>query len=116
MAKTIIIVLVNRRNGAVIAEHVEIADNFWKRGIGLMFKKSFDGALIFPHVGKTSFHGFFCRFPILLVCLDESNRVTETKVLQPWGVEDVNCATVIELDARRSYDIKKGDELVWNED
>ena len=114
--KTIIIVLVNTRTGKPIVERVEVADTFWKRGIGLMFKKSFDGALVFPNVGTTSFHGFFCFFPILLVCLDGDNRVVELKRLDPWQVVPVNCKTVIELDARRKYDIKPGDELIWNED
>jgi len=108
-------VLVNRRSGRVLAEHVEIANTFWKRATGLMFRRRFDGALIFPDVGRTSFHGFFCFFPILLVCLDEQNRVKETKVLRPWSVLDVDCKTVIELDARNHWDVKKGDELVWNE-
>ncbi len=108
--------LVNRRSGRILTEHVEIADSFLKRGIGLMFRRKFDGALVFPNVGKTSFHGFFCLFPILLLCLDEQNRVREIKILKPWSVVDVDCETVIELDARRNWDVKKGDELVWNAD
>jgi len=109
-------VLVNRRSGRILTEHVEIADSFLKRGIGLMFRRNYDGALIFPNVGKTSFHGFFCFFPILLLCLDEQNRVREMKILKPWSVVDVDCETVIELDARKKWDVKKGDEMVWNAD
>lgn len=81
-----------------------------------MFKRSYDGALIFPNVGKTSFHGFFCFFPILIVCLDKQNKVKSMKVLKPWEIVPVNCTTVIELDARKKWDVKEGDELSWNED
>jgi len=110
-----ITVLVNRRSGEVLAEHVEIAQDPLRRGIGLMFRSGYDGAMIFPRVGKASFHGFFCRFPILLVCLDGDNRVKAKKILKPWAIVSVDCETAIELDARRNLDIKIGDELVWNE-
>jgi len=109
-------VLVNRTNGATIVEHVEVADSFWKRATGLMFKTRYDGALVFPHVGREAFHGFFCFFPILIVCLDEQNRVKAIKTLQPWAIVPVDCETVIELDARTDWPIRIGDELVWNED
>lgn len=108
--------LVNRTKNVPLTEHVEIADSFWKRAVGLMFKRNFRGALVFPGVGREAFHGFFCFFPILLVCLDKQNRVKEKKMLKPWAVVPVNCATVIELDARKEWAIDEGDELSWNED
>ncbi len=107
--------LVNKRTGKIVAERVEVAKTFWKRATGLMLKRKYDGALVFPNVGREAFHGFFCRFPILIVCLDQNNRVTDLKILNPWSVVAVNCRTAIELDARRAWDIKKGDELVWDE-
>lgn len=107
--------LVNRTKNKILTERVDVAHDFFSRAWGLMFRKKYDGAMVFPHVGKTSFHGFFCFFPILLVCLDEQNRVKEAKILKPWSVVSVNCETVIELDARKEWDIEKGDELVWDE-
>jgi len=94
-----------------LASRVERADSFLKRALGLMFKGSYDGALIFPIKGKTFFHGFFCRFPILLICL-ENNRVICKKVLNPWTVEEVRGDTVIEMDARKNPPVDVGDEVV----
>ncbi len=107
--------LVNRRTGKPLAKNVEIADTFFKRAIGLMFRGSYDGALVFPRVGKTSFHGFFCFFPITLICLDAKNRVIDVKTLKPWSAVNVNCETVIEMDARNNPDVREGDELIWHE-
>ncbi len=108
--------LVNRTKNIVLTEHVEIADSPWKRSTGLMFKRRYEGALVFPRVGREVFHGFFCFFPILIVCLDEQNRVKAKKILKPWAMVPVNCETVIELDARKRWEIDVGDELSWNED
>ena len=108
--------LVNRTTGEVITKEVDVADNPLKRGLGLMFKRSYDGALIFPEVGKTTFHGFFCFFPILLLCLDEWGKVREKILLKPWRTVRVDCATVVELDARKKWRVRLGDELSWNVD
>lgn len=108
--------LVNRSNGEVLTTHVEVADNVFKRGLGLMFKGSYEGALVFPKVRDASFHGFFCFFPILLLCLDKENRVAHKKVLKPWSLLRLRCETVIELDARREWKVNEGDELSWNAD
>ncbi|HID09151.1 TPA: hypothetical protein EYP13_02885 [Candidatus Micrarchaeota archaeon] len=112
--KNNIIVLVNLTTGKILAERVEIADNPLRRGIGLMFRKSYDGALVFPDVGNATFHGFFCFFPILLLCLDGDGRVTSKKILEPWRVVRVNCSTVVELDARKKWNVNVGDELIWD--
>jgi uncharacterized membrane protein (UPF0127 family) len=108
--------MVNRTKGKTITERVDVANTFFSRAWGLMFRKEYDGAMVFPHVGRESFHGFFCFFPILLVCLDEQNRVKDIKLLKPWRLVPVNCETVIELDARKKWEIEKGDELSWDED
>ncbi len=105
--------LYNRSRGVVIAKRVHVARGLW-RGIGLMFRHSFDGALVFENVGRTTFHGFFCFFPILLLCL-RGGRVVEKKVLRPWGVVRVNCDTVIELDARKDWPVDVGEEVSWDE-
>lgn len=106
--------LVNRTKGRVVTPRVEVAGSLFRRGTGLMFRKSYDGALVFPGTGNATFHGFFCFFPILLLCLDEHNRVIEKKVLEPWKTARVDCATVIELDARKEWDVNVGDELSWD--
>ncbi|HIP74416.1 MAG TPA: DUF192 domain-containing protein [Euryarchaeota archaeon] len=106
--------LVNRTKGRVITPKVDVADSLLRRGIGLMFRKSYDGALVFPKTGNATFHGFFCFFPILLLCLDENNRVIDKKILKPWRTVKVGCATVVELDARKKWEVNIGDELSWD--
>jgi uncharacterized membrane protein (UPF0127 family) len=108
-------VLINLTKGKVLAERVEVASSFLKRATGLMFKKSYDGAMIFPIQGRTSFHGFFCNFPILLICL-RHHRVICKKILNPWSVVEAEGDTVIELDARREIPVDVGDEVVVLED
>ena len=106
--------LINLTKGVVVAKQVEVADSLLKRAIGLMFRSSFDGAMVFPIKGRTSFHGFFCRFPILLICVKNS-RVTCKKILKPWSMETVEGDYVIEMDARRDVPIDVGDEVKIDE-
>ncbi len=106
--------LYNRTRGVVITKRVRFARGIW-RGIGLMLRRSFDGALIFENVGKSAFHGFFCFFPILLVCI-KGNTVVGIRVLRPWRVVHVDCDHVIELDARKNWPVSVGDEVIWDED
>lgn len=87
---------------------LEVADTFFKRLVGLMFAEEYNGALLFP--GGGSFHTFFCRFPILFLCLEEG-RVREVHVVPPWRTINLCCDTVIELDARKYY-AEVGDEVV----
>ena len=107
--------LVNLTKGKVLSEHVQFARSFFQRALGLMFKKEFNGALIFPINGRTSFHGFFCNFPILLICL-KHHRVVCKKILKPWTVVEVDGDTVIEMDARKEVPVDVGDEVVILED
>ncbi len=86
---------------------LEVADTFLKRLVGLMFVKEYDGALLFP--GGGSFHTFFCRFPILFLCL-EGGRVKEARVVPPWRTLTLPCESVVELDARKYY-AEVGDEV-----
>ncbi len=105
---------INLTKGKVISEHVEIADSFLKRAIGLMFRRGYDEALVFPLKGKTSFHGFFCFFPILLICIKD-NHVTCKKVLRPWSLETVEGDYVVEMDVRREISVDIGDEVKIDE-
>ncbi len=60
---------------------VEVADTWWKRTKGLMFKKTlapFHGLLIeFPKTGKYGIWMLFMKFPLDLIFLDESMQVVD---------------------------------------
>ncbi len=103
----------NKRN--IISQTAQVADNFFKRLIGLMFKKSIDPdyGLIFYEVN--SIHTFFMRFPIDIVFLDKNNQIIRIcQALRPWRM--VFCRhgkTTIELPAHKASEnsLKTGDFL-----
>ena len=63
---------------------IKIADNYFKRLIGLMFKKDIDyGLLIILKYGST-IHTCFMRFAIDIYFLDENKIVFDKVTLKPW--------------------------------
>lgn len=64
---------------------IEIADSFYKRFKGLMFRKDSiknEGLWIVP---CNAVHMFFMRFPLDIVLLNEQNEVVEVHhSLKPW--------------------------------
>jgi len=98
--------LEDKSTGSVIAREVKIADNFWRRFRGLMFKRKFrDGEALlfkFKRPGRHSVHTFFVRFPIDLAYLDSGFKVIEIRTcLKPWRVHTsrVDSSYLIELPA-----------------
>lgn len=81
--------LVLKRTGEVLANKVELADSFWSRFRGLMFRRTFDSgeAILFeiPESRKFGIHTFFVFFPIDLVYLSKDLEVVENKErLSSW--------------------------------
>ncbi len=96
----------------MVREKVEVADTFSKRLLGLMGKREYEGALVFPLRGRSTFHTFFCRFPIAMIEV-ERNRVRRVRVVPPWRVVSVEGDHLIELDARGGGEVGEGDVLEW---
>ncbi len=71
-------------DGTLLGEDIHIADNPWRRFIGLMATQdlSLGSGLIFPRTNAV--HGFFMRYPIRLVYLDRKKIVVRVAVLTPW--------------------------------
>lgn len=71
--------------GKVIIPHLEIADRFWQRFIGLQFRRQLppnSGLCITP---CSSIHTCFMRFPIDVWMLDRHGVVLKCKRnVQPW--------------------------------
>jgi uncharacterized membrane protein (UPF0127 family) len=94
--------LVEPEGGQVIAARLELADNEWKRFIGLMGRPSIaagDGLLLDP---CNSIHMFFMRFPIDVLFLDKENRVKKVLLrLKPWRLSPIvfGARKVVELPA-----------------
>jgi len=100
----------------------ELASTFLKRALGLMFRKSLgenEGMLIefSKSISSRSIHGFFMRFPVELIFMDESSKIAEIALLKPWSYyspkESANLKYVLEVNNGFSSknSIKTGDIL-----
>ena len=77
--------ILSQNKEKVVSRKAQVADSFFSRLIGLMFKESIgqDEALIFYNA--TSIHTFFMRFPIDIVFLDKNKRIIRIcRALAPW--------------------------------
>jgi uncharacterized membrane protein (UPF0127 family) len=71
--------IVNITKKTTVAERVEVARSFWKKSLGLMFRKGIpeDHCLMmeFSGEGRYGIWMMFMRFPIDLIFLDARKRV-----------------------------------------
>lgn len=100
----------------ILIPELEIADNFWSRGKGLLGRDglSSEGGLWIPRC--SSIHTFFMKFAIDCVFVDKKLKVKAVfknvkpgrLILPVWGA-----SSVFELPAHRSEELKiqVGDEL-----
>lgn len=63
---------------------IKYADNFFKRLVGLMFKKDIDYGLLFILKYGSGIHTCFMRFTIDAYFLDEDKKVFDKVSLKPW--------------------------------
>jgi uncharacterized membrane protein (UPF0127 family) len=88
--------------GEVVAEHLEVADGFLRRGLGLMFRSELPaghGLAISP---CNSIHMFFMRFPLDVAFLDREGRVVRTyHGIRPWRASRIvrGAKSAVELPA-----------------
>ncbi|MBE6511616.1 MAG: hypothetical protein E7Z75_00495 [Methanobrevibacter olleyae] len=99
---------------------IRIANTFFSRLIGLMFKKNAKDPLLFEipkRINKkerSSIHSFFMRFDMVLVFSDESHMVYEIAELKPWNyyIPKKPAKYIVEFDKREFNDcLKIGDEI-----
>ena len=97
--------LVDHTVGKVLADKVELANTFWRRFHGLMFRQSFcEGeALVFvSKLRLQNIHTFFMMFSIDVIFLDSNFLVIEIcQRLKPWRIHrsKVKASYIIELPA-----------------
>jgi len=88
--------------GSVVAEHLEIADGFLRRGLGLMFRRELPAGHGLALRPCNSIHMFFMRFPLDVAFLDREGRVVRAyHGIRPWRVSRIvrGARTAIELPA-----------------
>lgn len=106
------------KTNQVLAAPVEVADTFWTRLCGLMFRKTFAaqaGLLLDP---CPQIHTCFMRFAIDVIFLDKQNRVVAVlENLKPWRMSKLYPAArrTLELPAGTLQGrVQAGDELIFN--
>ena len=108
-------------DGTVISANIEHANTFLKKVLGLMFRKSFEGALIFD-MGYNAYDGIhmlFVRMPIDVLFLDQDKNVVDVITnLKPWlgsAFPRSRFRYAIELPAgtAEKAGIKAGERLAW---
>ncbi len=103
-------------NGQEIVREVELANSFFKRFKGLMFRQSMPldyGLLLSP---CKAIHTFSMRFPIDVVYLDADSKIIHIeKSMQPNKVGKTikSAASVLELNSgmAEKFDLKADDTL-----
>lgn len=108
-------------DGRIVSADVELADTYVKQVVGLMFRKSFSGALVFD-MGRETYDGIhmlFVGFPIDVIFLSPDKNIVDIKAdVKPWiGTAFPKCRFryAIELPAGTvdKAQLKTGDKLVW---
>ena len=82
------LVVINKTKNTVLGES-EIADTFFSRLRGTMFKKELERGLILklPSARSRSgsaIHMFFVRFPLDIIFADSNKRVVDVVTVDPW--------------------------------
>ena len=99
---------------------IRIADDFFSRLMGLMFREDAKFPLLFEIPQKvnsrkrSSIHSLFMRFDIVLVFIDGNNLVYEIADLAPWNyyVPEKSAKYIGEFDKKEFNNcLKIGDEI-----
>lgn len=107
-----------RKNGKTVLNKIEIADNFFTRFRGLMFRKSIPadyGLLIKP---CNQIHMFNMRFPLDVVYISANKKIVKIeKNVQPGVVCKTvkNAKSVLEINSGTADEagLSEGDELTF---
>ncbi len=108
------------KQNTLILEHLQVANSFFSRGIGLLLHKHLrigEGLWITGGwIPQNSIHTFFMKFPIDCVFLDKQMCVRSILTnIQPWRLipPQSKSVSVIELPANfiKTTEIEVGDQL-----
>jgi hypothetical protein len=93
----------NKAKGTLVAQRGVVANSFFQRLLGFMFRKNIkeEEALIFYHA--PSIHTFFMFTPIDVIFLDKRMTIIDIRVsLKPWRIVScINSYITIELSPRQ---------------
>ena len=109
---------INKRTGEQIAQQVELANTFWGRLKGLMFRKALPAQTALLLDPCPQIHTCFMRFSIDVIFLDENNKVVGViETMKPWRMSKwyFGSKRTLELPTGSlKASVKEGDELIFN--
>lgn len=92
--------LINKKNGQILADKLEIADTSSKRGKGLLGKKSLNKGEGLHIIPCNSIHSFFMKFKFDTIFINKKNEVVYLIESMPaWKISKIcfSAHSVIEL-------------------
>lgn len=100
-----------------VADRVALADNFFTRFRGLMFRKALapgEGLLL---KNCPAIHCCFMRFPIDVVYLNPKLQVVGAETVKPWRLGSIypEARHVLELEAGRAEGLVPGTTIIMKE-
>ncbi|HBG50011.1 MAG TPA: DUF192 domain-containing protein [Cyanobacteria bacterium UBA9971] len=112
--------LINKSNNKILADNLKIADNFFKRLIGLLGRKALDKGEGLHIIPCTSIHSFFMKFRFDAIFLNKNNEVVYLIQNMPaWHVSKICFSgySVVELppDVIKDTETSVGDVLEFLE-
>jgi uncharacterized membrane protein (UPF0127 family) len=100
------------RDGTVLAS-AQVADTFAQRARGLLGRRGYEGAMVFPDTRMV--HTLGMHFPIDVAFCDRDLKVVDTVTMRPWrlGRPRRGGRMVIEAEAGAfgRWDLTAGDQL-----
>lgn len=100
----------------------EVADNFWKRLIGLSFSRKKNMFFPLPYNDRWSLWMFGVRYPLKMIFIDKSKKVVGIKEATPLSLNPKTWKTYKPekpckyiLETPYNLKIKIGDKLTWKE-
>ena len=98
----------------------DVADNFWKRLIGLSFSERKNMFFFLPYEAKWSLWMFLVRYPIKMIFIDKNKTVIDIKEAKPLSFNPETWKTYFPkkpckyvLETSFELKIKIGDKLIW---
>lgn len=100
--------IINKNN----SKKIKLADSYFKRLKGLMFKKDIEYGLLIKTSLGSSIHSYFMGFPIDVYFI-KNNIIFEKTTLKPWSYYKPKKETDFVLEFKKDdFKIKKEDEIL----
>jgi len=99
---------------------VDVADDFWKRAVGLSLSEKKNMLFPMPYESKWSLWMFLVKYPLKMIFIDKSKVVIDIKEGKPINSDPKTWKTYIPkkpckyiLETPFDLNIKVGDKLNW---